>query len=218
MRFGLWGQSVGLFPDPNDGSFLPYNKNIDRPDIRSGVDRILENIRSVLDEAGKVDERYGLKADEAPGLEVSTSKGINIFKPSFDKWKARIRKHQKETTVWHVTRWAVHDAKKFEGMIDRLKDFVDGLESITKSLGLLEEQRRLLKEEIHSISDVESLRLLRDASSSHRSSQKDISDTASRRMITVAESILEERSLVSASILMSTGESFVTAPSVVSYS
>ena len=198
-------------PGPNNERPLRYDKNLDRLDIRPGVERILWNVKSLLDEAGRVDERYGIKADVLQGPEVSTSRGINIFKESFDRFKSRIRKHQKETSAWNVTRWAIHDADKFEGVINRLEKFVDGLESITKSLGLLQEQRARLREEIESISDLESLRLLCDASSSHRSSQHDVSDTASRRLITVTESIAEQRTLTSTSIFLGTAHSFVTA-------
>ena len=212
-RFGLWGESVGLVPNPNDGCRLRYDKNLDRQDIRPGVERILHNIRSLLDEAGRVDERYGLKADTLQGSEVSDSRGMSIFKGSFERFKNRIRKHQKETSSWNITRWAIHDAKKFEDMINRLEKFVDGLESITKSLGLLEQQHARLREEIEIISDVESLRLLRDASSSHRSSQRDISDTASRRLIVVAESVAEQRTHILSSSFPGTTESFTTAPS-----
>jgi ubiquitin-protein ligase len=198
-------------PNPNNERPLRYDKNLDRPDIRPGVERILWNVKSLLDEAGRVDERYGIKADVLQGPEVSASRGINIFKESFDRFKSRIRKHQKETSAWNVTRWAIHDADKFEGVINRLEKFVNGLESITKSLGLLQEQRARLREEIESISDVESLRLLCGASSSHRSSQHDVSDTASRRLITLAESIAEQRTLTSTSIFLGTAHSFVTA-------
>lgn len=213
-RFGLWGESVGFVPNPNDGRRLQYNKSLDRPDIRPGVERILHNIRSLLDEAGRVEDRYGLKAEISQGSEISTSRGMTLFKGSFDLFKSRIRKHQKQTSAWNVTRWAIHDAKKFEDMISRVKDFVDGLESITKSLGLLEEQHERLREEINSISDVESLRLLRDASSSYRSRQQDVSDTASRRLITVVMSVVEQRTIASASTFPGTGESFVTAETI----
>jgi hypothetical protein len=47
-RFGLWGESVGLIPNPNDGRCLPYNDNIDRRDIRPRVESILNNIRLLL--------------------------------------------------------------------------------------------------------------------------------------------------------------------------
>jgi ubiquitin-protein ligase len=212
-RFGLWGESVGLIPNPNDGRRLRYDKNLDRRDIKPGVERILNNIKSLLDEAGRVDERYGSKADPPQGCEVSTSRGLDIFKGSFERFKSRIKKHQKDTSAWKVTRWAIHDADKFEGIIARLKGFVDGLEAITKSLGLLQEQHARLRQEIASISDTESLRLLRDASSRDGASDYDVPDTASRRLITVAESIIEGQTMVSSSRFTTTAESFVTARS-----
>lgn len=181
-RFGLWGESVGLVPDPLDGKRLRYDKNLDRPDIRPGVERILNNTKSLLDEANRVDDRYGSKLPPESSS-LTTSRGVDIFKGSFERFKSRIRKNQKEASAWKVTRWAIHDSEKFEVLIDRLKDFVDGLESITTSLGLLEKQRAKLREEIESISDTQSLRLLRDASSRHGSSDDAVSDTASQRLL-----------------------------------
>ncbi|KAH8798110.1 prion-inhibition and propagation-domain-containing protein [Hyaloscypha sp. PMI_1271] len=211
-RFGLWGESVGLVPNPH-GHRLRYDKSLDRPDIRPGVERVLNNIKSLLEEAGKVDERYGLTSNIPQGSEVSTSRGLDIFKGSFERFKSRIRKHQKETSAWKVTRWAIHDAEKFEGMLNRLKEFVDGLESITKSLGLLREQHERLQQEIESISDTQSLRLLRDASSRHGSSQPDVSDAASQRLITVAESFIDTQTLDFSSHFPASTDSFVTARS-----
>ncbi|KAN0101979.1 Prion-inhibition and propagation domain containing protein [Hyaloscypha variabilis] len=211
-RFGLWGECVGLVPNPG-GRRLRYDKNLDRPDIRPGVERILNNIKSLLEEAGKVDERYGLSSNIPQGSEVSNSKGLDIFKGSFERFKSRIRNHQKETSAWKVTRWAIHDAEKFEGMLNRLKDFVDGLESITRSLGLLREQHERLWREIESISDTQSLRLLRDASSRHGSSQHEVSDAASQRLITVAESFIDTQTGDSSFHFPASTDSFVTARS-----
>lgn len=101
-------------------------------------------------------------------------------------------------------------------MIGRLKEFVDGLESITKSLGLLEAQHERLRQEIESISDTESLRLLRDASSRHGSSSLDVSDTASHWLISVVESTSQTRTFQSVPLSRETAESFVTAKSKLS--
>lgn len=98
-----------------------------------------------------------------------------------------------------------------DAIIGRLEKFVDGLESITKSLGLLQEQHARLRDEIESISDLESLRLLRDASN-HGSSLHDVLDTASRRLVSVAESIRERRTVDSNSVSHGP-ESYVTAKS-----
>jgi ubiquitin-protein ligase len=178
-RFGLWGESVGLVPNP-EGRCLRYDTNIGREDIRPEVERILNNIKSLLQDVDQVDQRYGLKSSPGKHSDVSTSVGINIFRSSFERFKSRIKHNQKQKSTWTVTRWAIHDAAKFEVMINRLEKYVDGLEKLTDSLGRLEQR---LREEIDTISDVQSLILLRDASSSHRSSsQQDVSDTASRRL------------------------------------
>ncbi|KAH8816506.1 hypothetical protein F5884DRAFT_896275 [Xylogone sp. PMI_703] len=194
VRFGLWGESVGLIPM---------------------MDVVCNMIKILIDQI--LSQKWNeYSANALQGLEGSSSVGINIFKGSFDRFKSRIRRHQKETSAWNVTRWAIHDAKKFERVINRLEKFVDGLENITTALGLLQGQHARLREEIESISDVESLKLLRDASSSHHSSsnrfsQYNISDTASRRLIAVTESVSEQQTLSSTSNFRSTILSFVTA-------
>ncbi|KAL2063989.1 hypothetical protein VTL71DRAFT_4483 [Oculimacula yallundae] len=187
-RFGLWGESVGLIPNPVHGKRLRYDDNLDRPDIRPGLERILNNIKVLLDEASEVNNQYGLNGAATASNQLTNSRGLEIFRDSFERFKIRVKKHQKDTSIWKVTKWAIHDSVKFGSLIERLEKLVDGLESITKSLGLLQEQHARLREEIESISDMESLRLLRDASS-HTSSQLDVSDAASRRLTYVAQSI-----------------------------
>lgn len=184
------------------------------------MERILNNIKSLLDEAEKVDERYGVGSGPSnlQGLELVRPRGLDIFRVSFEKWKSRIKKHQKDTATWKVARWAAHDANKFEVVVGRLKDFVDGLESITVSLGLLEEQHDRLREEIESIADAQDLRLLRDASSRHGTSEYDISDTASRRLLTLTGSIIEdpvsdEYIISSRSVVLTMNDSLNTARS-----
>ncbi|CCD50216.1 hypothetical protein BofuT4_P091750.1 [Botrytis cinerea T4] len=183
-QFELCRDSVGSIPEPNTGRRLKYDKNIDRPDIRPGVERILNNMKSLLEEGSKINKKY---CETSPSSQM-TSQGMQIFKTSFERFKFRIRKHQKDTSAWKVTPWAVHDARKFESLIERLKRYFDGLESITVSLGLLKDQHSILRQEIDSISDVKSLRLLRDAISSHKGSATlDVSDTTRSRVVRIEE-------------------------------
>ncbi len=169
-------------------------------------------MKSLLDEADEVDEKYKLEMVGLPSSELSTSEGLAIFKSSFGRFKSRIRKHQKVASMWKVTRWTLHDGKKFEDLINRLEKFVNGLESITKSLGLLAEQHARLQEEIETISDIPSLKLLGDASSSHHSILNNDVDTSSRRFIReVAESILEQMTIATRSTGPKTSNSFITS-------
>lgn len=214
-RFGLWGESVGLIPDPY-GRKNGYDTNLDRPDIQPLVESTLNNIRLLLQKVEQVDDRYGLGVDISRETKSSSPgpHGLQVFKTPFDRFKSQIKKNQKDASPWNVTKWAIHDEAKLREIVDRLREYVDGLESITKSLGLLADQRARLNDEIENISDVESLKLLRDSNSAQlASAQHDITETASRRLITVAESIFEQKALGSGSVMGKEDDSFHTANS-----
>ncbi len=74
-----------------------------------------------------------------------------------------MHREQKQVSFKSATRWAIHDAEKFKVTVERLRSFIDGLYDITRSLGVLLDQQARLKEEIESVSDTESLQLIRDA-------------------------------------------------------
>jgi hypothetical protein len=85
---------------------------------------------------------------------------MTIFRDGFERFKARIKKNQKQQSAWKVTRWSVHDHERFRALITHIRELLDDLESITYSLSVQARQRALLYHEINSISDTESLRLL----------------------------------------------------------
>ncbi|EPE27926.1 UBC-like protein [Glarea lozoyensis ATCC 20868] len=200
LRFCIWGQTVGLAPR-HDGTSAPYDKILDRPDIRPVVEQTLYNIKSLLDDAGLVVERYNAKEEITQESAVQIHNGLDIFRASYEQVKLRIRKQQTNASAWEVTRWAVHDAKSYSNTISRLQQFVDGLEKVTSSTHLAE-QRALLQEEIENVSNVESLELLRDASSTYSGSLSGSSLSGSRLLTKhVAESILEVQTQRSESLL-----------------
>jgi hypothetical protein len=176
LRLFLWGESVGLASRIPDAQLRP-NAGLDDPFIQPTVIRTLEAIKNLLSETQEFDIRYGFKAEES--ATGSSSRGLSIFKGTFDQFKSHARRNQAQKSVATVTRWAIFDADNFEAKISRLKGFIDGLESITRSLVALEAQRIRLRQEIESISDVDSLRLLCDISDSD---SQDVSDTAIRRL------------------------------------
>jgi len=145
-------------------------------------------------DADLVKERYELKGERAPVL----SKGLAVFRDSCERFKSRVRANQKEKSTWMVTRWAIHDNAQLAAVIRNISSLLDSLESTANSLGLLEQRQALLNKDIESISDVQSLRLLRDATSlrSGHSSQPAISDAASQRL-TIFESAHSRRRIYS---------------------
>lgn len=171
LGFFLWGESVGLACRTPDAQLQP-NPGLDDPHIQPTIIRTLNAIKNLLSETQEFDERYGFRAEEA--AVGTTSRGLSIFRRTFDQFKSQARRNQKQKSVVTVTRWAIFDADNFEVKIARLKGFIDGLESVTRSLVTLEAQRARLEDEIESVSDVQSLRLLSEVA--------DVSDTASRRL------------------------------------
>lgn len=137
--------------------------------------------------------RYALQEDECGERElraVSHSKGMAIFEDSFNRFKSRIRKNQKQKSAWQVTRWSIHDYERFGKLVDQVSKLLDALESITSALGVLERQHSLLVEEIASLSDTESLSLLQQIgySKDAPTALKEVSDTASVRLTIVTSS------------------------------
>ncbi|KAK3362346.1 prion-inhibition and propagation-domain-containing protein [Lasiosphaeria hispida] len=206
VRLVLWGETLGIVPCP-EGAQVPYNKAIDRPDIRPAIEKSLSHLRLLLSKADVVTDRYELK-EESAALQQS-SKGLMIFRERFEAFKLSIRKNQKQKSAWKVTRWAIHDLDRFKSLVEKIKSLVDGLEGITSSLGVLERQQALLVKEVESISDAQSLRLLKEAASSRRSSSlRVVSDAASHRL-----SLFHASSLPVAESMSASGSSFYTAPS-----
>lgn len=88
-----------------------------------------------------------------------------------------MHREEKQKSVTHAVRWAIHDADKFKITVQQMKDFIDGLNDITKSLEIISDQQARMKEEIESVSDRESLQLIRDAAG-----QEDVADLARQQL------------------------------------
>jgi hypothetical protein len=98
----------------------------------------LQSIEFLLTETQKYVEKCGLKGDGA--VNIRASRGLTIFKSTFDRFRGNGRRNQKQKSVLTVAKWAIFAADHFETKIARLKGFIDGLENVTKSLGVLEQQ------------------------------------------------------------------------------
>ncbi|KAK3393411.1 hypothetical protein B0H63DRAFT_531159 [Podospora didyma] len=143
----LCAETLGLVSPPDGGPRVPYNKAVDRVDIRPAIEKTLAHLCSLLGKADVVTDRYELK-DDSQAVQQTSFKGLVIFRERFEASKDRIRTNQKDNSTWKVTRWAVHDFDRFKASIDKIMSLVDGLESITSALGVLEQQRALPAEEV----------------------------------------------------------------------
>ena len=143
--------------------------------INSVLLKTLKCIHRLLTETRDLNNRYDSQLS-IPN-QRQRSRGFNIFRSSFDEFDIAVHREEKQKSVTHAVRWAIHDADKFKITVQQMKDFIDGLNDITKSLEIISDQQARMKEEIESVSDRESLQLIRDAAG-----QEDVADLARQQL------------------------------------
>lgn len=171
LRFCLWGETVGLV---SRGSNTPPSPlpALGDPEIKPTVTQALQAIQYLLQEASRVRDQFS----STP----RSSRQLTLFRDTFNQFSLRANLSRKRASVATVTKWAVYARSQFQERIERLKSLIDGLEKVSETLRILELQQRRMQIEVESLDDVDSLRLVRDASAH---SQQGLSDIASQRLL-----------------------------------
>jgi Prion-inhibition and propagation len=65
-----------------------------------------------------------------------------------------------DSSITKKTLWVVHDRKKFDELVSELKDLIDGLQDITKTISTAIRQERILTHRIQQIEEVETLHMV----------------------------------------------------------
>lgn len=190
-RLVIWGESLSLVPSPYSPRRSPYDHALRQPPIKEPIEAALNHLLNLLNRADAIAERYVVEdVDREQRQDLVDSKGMMVFRETFDRFKRRIRKQQQQSSKWKVTRWAVHDFGRFKELVENVTKILDSLESITTSLGVLARQRALLSVEIESLSDHSSVALLQrvGASPDAPASLRSASDAASIRLTVLTSS------------------------------
>ena len=184
LRFCLWGETVGLV---SRGSLTPPSPlpALEDPEIKPTVMQALQAIQYLLREANRVRDRFSFLP--------RSSRQLTLFRDTFNQFSLRANLRKNQASLANVTKWALYARDKLQERTERLKSLIDGLEKVSESLGVLDLQRRRMQAEIECLDDVNSLRLVRDASAH---SQQGFSDTASQRLLVLeTASAMEQASL-----------------------
>ena len=162
-RFLIWGDAAGL--SCSEG---PYKNSLDKDFIRSVVEKILIQIKILFNETSEPVSRYGLKPCED---EISTTKGrktaITPNGPTLSSqhvvaFQIKVNKQQRKADVVQKVRWAIHDRKKFQKLVDDLRELIDGLRDITPDLRNTE--NHMLSNDINDVENPRDLQLIKEAS------------------------------------------------------
>ncbi|KAH8674613.1 prion-inhibition and propagation-domain-containing protein [Tricladium varicosporioides] len=145
MRIRLWGESVGVNVEE-----LGQHQNyaFSRADVQSTVSQAVVNIASLLAEIEIIRNRYEFKPNAKASRKDSKrsirgiSKGIKFRKSTAPldspspatTLQLKITENQRQKSFFTLAKWARSDAKKFKEKIQRLKNLIDALEDITRSV------------------------------------------------------------------------------------
>ena len=121
--------------------------------------RCLSTIRILLQDTEFLKSKCGLCAVTSDDQAIhQTSLSANALK----RFRLRSRETPKRPVALDKTRWAIHDAAKFEKLITELKDLIDGL--IARVPAPTERQDQKVKDDIASVIDnISGLKLVKEA-------------------------------------------------------
>ena len=134
---------------------LVQHAGLNDDQIHSTLAQALQAIFFLLQETERFRDRFSFRQ--------RSSLGLNIFGQTYEKFRHEAAGRRRKAPVKSAIKWAVYGADKFKERVESLKGLIDGLEQISERLGVLDVQRARLRNEVESLEDVESLRLLRDA-------------------------------------------------------
>ncbi|RYP73010.1 hypothetical protein DL771_003878 [Monosporascus sp. 5C6A] len=176
VLFMIWGKKMGF------GSVEGYDKRLDDPLIARPIEQTLNHIRQLFLDANALVEEYGIEVLEKKTIKArSVATSSAIFKPNYDSFLRTVngqqkhgdsrfnrflnslRRHQKQASIWRVTKWSIRDEKKFDAIVQHLADLVSDLDNITEKFFSPARSEDLAIQEVWKINDVSFLSEIEDA-------------------------------------------------------
>jgi hypothetical protein len=160
-RLYTWGQAMGLTESTSENQQRP----LDLCQFSHLVKETLEVIFQLFNDSHKIKDTYGCRpstehdSSQLHLAEASEAGPVRNLTTSFGNFKIGGNK-RKRSTIVQKARWVVHDRKKFSKLITEVKDLIDGLQDVTKSLVTVADQSNLMRGGIRKIRSIETLSLV----------------------------------------------------------
>lgn len=161
-RLLVWAENVGLVQIPVAKRHAELEKL--EPSIRNA----LQEIKTLLAEANKVQERFGLEqrpevtVSEGQSTDLVSRKPMATFRTNYKRFCAKYENMLIRPRLSLRLRWAVRDHVKFKGLINTLKDIVDRLFSLLRIDRTTQEEA--MEVDILEMIDLSELHLVEEAS------------------------------------------------------
>jgi hypothetical protein len=151
IRFRVWGRHWGV----DQGNL---DEQLRKEDLLDDVLGILNQMKDLLEDGEKLRAKYGVRKELEPS-------GDSIDAIANDQQRSTVsRMKPTEKPSWKLRfLWAVTDEAKFKTLVNDLKDFNDGLQTLLRSPDILFLDNAVQSEILRSTEQVGQLRLIQDA-------------------------------------------------------
>ncbi|RPA80486.1 hypothetical protein BJ508DRAFT_130023 [Ascobolus immersus RN42] len=170
-RLLAWGEKTGIFEENI------HHHSLDNADSLQLFERILKSVQMLLTDAQALRSQYGVQSEEStqklssPPAALLSSGSMQLLKRSRERFFIRNASRllgslgsQSEVGMGRRTLWAIHDERRFEGLLVHLRELIDGLYELPELLRIKEASDIAMVTEIALIPDISTLRLVEEAS------------------------------------------------------
>lgn len=155
-RLLVWGDLAGICNEKQHSVGPISESEHKRQDL---TERCLDSILGLLKDAETLRTKYGLRA-YTPASDTAPHSGISSN--ALKRFRLRLGRQSQVPSVLDKTRWAIHDATKFQKLVEDLRDLIDGLTAKVPVSPELQEQK--VQDDIASlVDDIQSLQLFQEA-------------------------------------------------------
>ena len=158
-RLYTWGQQMRLTGTSPNGECCP----LDSFEFRGLVIQTLQTLHELFDDSQRIKERYGCREATAAMTEGDGEASPLIpLAAAFSHFQTAPREGR-DLKLGQKARWVIRDRKKFSELVAQIKELVDGLQEITKSIAPIARQESSMINHITTIGDFNTLHLVSEA-------------------------------------------------------
>jgi len=152
LRLGRWGEAVNI----DDARFATDTPTDQTAELAKSI---LEQIFILFQSAQKTSKRYEATAKSDTLVLLEDHNMASLARRLHNRLQDLGHQRQGQTSLVRKASWALYDGKKFEKLIDDIKDFIDDLENLIPVEAVC---RGLAELEIEEVDDEPTLQLLGD--------------------------------------------------------
>ena len=155
-RLLVWGDLAGVCNEKRDDA-----KPISRSEHKRQylTERCLDSIHRLFKDTETLKTKYGVRT-YTPATDTAPHSGISSN--ALKRFRLRLGRQNQAPSVLEKTRWAIHDEKKFQKLVQDIRDLIDCLMTEVPVSPELQEQK--VHDDIASmVDDIQSLHLFQEA-------------------------------------------------------